>query len=118
MTFVVVQKRHHTRLFANNHHDRNAVDRSGNILPGVFIVVFVLDLLSYAFVVFINVIHTSRITNKQVLLWTPKSVIQPSLISISAATPEYRQDFFAILIFSFHVHVCVFVFGGCWYLKL
>lgn len=35
VTFVVVQKRHHTRLFANNHHDRNAVDRSGNILPGM-----------------------------------------------------------------------------------
>lgn len=34
VTFVVVQKRHHTRLFANNHNDRNAVDRSGNILPG------------------------------------------------------------------------------------
>lgn len=31
---MVVQKRHHTRLFANNHHDRHAVDRSGNILPG------------------------------------------------------------------------------------
>jgi eukaryotic translation initiation factor 2C len=34
VTFVVVQKRHHTRLFANDHRDRNAVDRSGNILPG------------------------------------------------------------------------------------
>lgn len=34
VTFVVVQKRHHTRLFANNHHDRHAVDKSGNILPG------------------------------------------------------------------------------------
>ncbi|KAJ9145671.1 hypothetical protein P3X46_028026 [Hevea brasiliensis] len=33
VTFVVVQKRHHTRLFANDHSDRNAVDRSGNILP-------------------------------------------------------------------------------------
>ncbi|KAL5748700.1 hypothetical protein ACOSQ2_025997 [Xanthoceras sorbifolium] len=37
VTFVVVQKRHHTRLFANNHHDRNAVDRSGNILPGTVV---------------------------------------------------------------------------------
>lgn len=34
VTFVVVQKRHHTRLFANDHRDRNSVDRSGNILPG------------------------------------------------------------------------------------
>ncbi|KAM7475272.1 hypothetical protein LguiB_022515 [Lonicera macranthoides] len=37
VTFVVVQKRHHTRLFANNHADRNAVDRSGNILPGTVV---------------------------------------------------------------------------------
>lgn len=40
VTFVVVQKRHHTRLFANNHHDRNSVDRSGNILPGMLILFF------------------------------------------------------------------------------
>lgn len=37
VTFVVVQKRHHTRLFANNHQDRNATDRSGNILPGTVV---------------------------------------------------------------------------------
>ncbi|CAH9052994.1 unnamed protein product [Cuscuta europaea] len=37
VTFVVVQKRHHTRLFANNHNDRNTVDRSGNILPGTVV---------------------------------------------------------------------------------
>ncbi|KAK4479261.1 hypothetical protein RD792_014772 [Penstemon davidsonii] len=37
VTFVVVQKRHHTRLFANNHRDRNATDRSGNILPGTVV---------------------------------------------------------------------------------
>ncbi|XP_021768894.1 protein argonaute 1-like isoform X1 [Chenopodium quinoa] len=37
VTFVVVQKRHHTRLFANNHHDRHSVDRSGNILPGTVV---------------------------------------------------------------------------------
>ncbi|KAK6925449.1 Piwi domain [Dillenia turbinata] len=36
VTFVVVQKRHHTRLFANN-QDRNATDRSGNILPGTVV---------------------------------------------------------------------------------
>ncbi|GJN38745.1 hypothetical protein PR202_gb27814 [Eleusine coracana subsp. coracana] len=33
VTFVVVQKRHHTRLFANNHKDRSSTDKSGNILP-------------------------------------------------------------------------------------
>ncbi|GAB4850453.1 argonaute 1 [Ancistrocladus abbreviatus] len=37
VTFVVVQKRHHTRLFANNHNDRNSVDKSGNILPGTVV---------------------------------------------------------------------------------
>ncbi|KAL1810666.1 hypothetical protein ACET3Z_020731 [Daucus carota] len=37
VTFIVVQKRHHTRLFANNHRDRNQVDRSGNILPGTVV---------------------------------------------------------------------------------
>ncbi|CAN1266715.1 Protein argonaute 1 [Linum perenne] len=37
VTFVVVQKRHHTRLFADNHNDRNSTDRSGNILPGTVV---------------------------------------------------------------------------------
>ncbi|KAH1254294.1 Protein argonaute PNH1 [Glycine max] len=37
VTFVVVQKRHHTRLFANNHDDRNSTDKSGNILPGTVV---------------------------------------------------------------------------------
>ncbi|PKA66209.1 Protein argonaute 1A [Apostasia shenzhenica] len=37
VTFVVVQKRHHTRLFANNHMDQHSVDRSGNILPGTVV---------------------------------------------------------------------------------
>ncbi|KAI0529001.1 hypothetical protein KFK09_001546 [Dendrobium nobile] len=37
ITFVVVQKRHHTRLFANNHLDIESVDGSGNILPGTVV---------------------------------------------------------------------------------
>ncbi|KAH6826003.1 Argonaute family protein [Perilla frutescens var. hirtella] len=37
VTFIVVQKRHHTRLFAANHRDRNTTDRSGNILPGTVV---------------------------------------------------------------------------------
>ncbi|XP_024534515.1 protein argonaute PNH1 [Selaginella moellendorffii] len=37
VTFVVVQKRHHTRLFANNHNDRESRDKSGNILPGTVV---------------------------------------------------------------------------------
>ncbi|KAI5055294.1 hypothetical protein GOP47_0030439 [Adiantum capillus-veneris] len=37
VTFVVVQKRHHTRLFANNHNDKRSTDNSGNILPGTVV---------------------------------------------------------------------------------
>uniref|UniRef100_A0ACD6AMC1 Uncharacterized protein n=1 Tax=Avena sativa TaxID=4498 RepID=A0ACD6AMC1_AVESA len=37
VTFIVVQKRHHTRLFAHNHNDQSSVDRSGNILPGTVV---------------------------------------------------------------------------------
>lgn len=37
VTFVVVQKRHHTRIFPAKHGDRNTTDRSGNILPGTVI---------------------------------------------------------------------------------
>ncbi|XP_062173160.1 protein argonaute 5-like [Alnus glutinosa] len=37
VTFVVVQKRHHTRLFAADHGNRDQTDRSGNILPGTVV---------------------------------------------------------------------------------
>nr|GMD25443.1 protein argonaute 5 [Ipomoea batatas] len=37
VTFVVVQKRHHTRLFPANHGDRRMTDKSGNILPGTVV---------------------------------------------------------------------------------
>ncbi|KAJ9554728.1 hypothetical protein OSB04_009342 [Centaurea solstitialis] len=37
VTFIVVQKRHHTRLFPANHGDRQTTDRSGNILPGTVV---------------------------------------------------------------------------------
>lgn len=37
---MVVQKRHHTRLFPNTHNDKRSTDRSGNILPG-YILFFV-----------------------------------------------------------------------------
>lgn len=37
VTFVVVQKRHHTRLFPENHRARDWTDRSGNILPGTVV---------------------------------------------------------------------------------
>ncbi|KAG9146474.1 hypothetical protein Leryth_011748 [Lithospermum erythrorhizon] len=37
VTFIVVQKRHHTRLFPEKHGDRNTTDKSGNILPGTVV---------------------------------------------------------------------------------
>ncbi|PUZ37585.1 hypothetical protein GQ55_9G130900 [Panicum hallii var. hallii] len=37
VTFVVVQKRHHTRLFPENHRSKDQTDRSGNILPGTVV---------------------------------------------------------------------------------
>ncbi|CAN6298683.1 unnamed protein product, partial [Urochloa humidicola] len=37
VTAMIVQKQHHTRLFANNHNDQRTVDRSGNILPGTVV---------------------------------------------------------------------------------
>ncbi|KAK9068594.1 hypothetical protein SSX86_012709 [Deinandra increscens subsp. villosa] len=37
VTFIVVQKRHHTRFFPANHGDRASTDRSGNILPGTVV---------------------------------------------------------------------------------
>ncbi|KAF7089423.1 hypothetical protein CFC21_092402 [Triticum aestivum] len=37
VTFVIVQKRHHTKLFANNHNDKSNTDKSGNILPGTVV---------------------------------------------------------------------------------
>ncbi|KAF9594683.1 hypothetical protein IFM89_034366 [Coptis chinensis] len=37
VTFVVVQKRHHTRLFPADHDNKNMTDRSGNILPGTVV---------------------------------------------------------------------------------
>ncbi|KAG6587931.1 Protein argonaute PNH1, partial [Cucurbita argyrosperma subsp. sororia] len=37
VTFIIVQKRHHTRLFTSNHSDRSSTDKSGNILPGTVV---------------------------------------------------------------------------------
>ncbi|OEL33433.1 Protein argonaute MEL1, partial [Dichanthelium oligosanthes] len=37
VTFVIVQKRHHTRLFPEVHGRRDLTDRSGNILPGTVV---------------------------------------------------------------------------------
>ncbi|KAA8535033.1 hypothetical protein F0562_030036 [Nyssa sinensis] len=37
VTFIVIQKRHHTRLFASNHNDKTSTDKSGNILPGTVV---------------------------------------------------------------------------------
>ncbi|KAL0669300.1 hypothetical protein Bca4012_032004 [Brassica carinata] len=37
VTFVVVQKRHHTRLFPAQHGNRETTDKSGNIQPGTVV---------------------------------------------------------------------------------
>ncbi|KAI9076228.1 hypothetical protein K1719_041801 [Acacia pycnantha] len=37
VTFLVVQKRHHTRFFPVNHNSRDQTDKSGNILPGTVV---------------------------------------------------------------------------------
>ncbi|KAG6682426.1 hypothetical protein I3842_13G141200 [Carya illinoinensis] len=37
VTFVVVQKRHHTRLFPPDHSRHDQMDRSGNVLPGTVV---------------------------------------------------------------------------------
>ncbi|GFY96289.1 Stabilizer of iron transporter SufD / Polynucleotidyl transferase [Actinidia rufa] len=37
VTFIVVQKRHHTRLFASNHNNKSSTDKSGNVLPGTVV---------------------------------------------------------------------------------
>ncbi|CAN1252733.1 Protein argonaute 5 [Linum perenne] len=37
ITFIVVQKRHHTRLFPYDHNDRRWMDKSKNILPGTVV---------------------------------------------------------------------------------
>ncbi|KAF4390840.1 hypothetical protein G4B88_015730 [Cannabis sativa] len=37
VTFVVVQKRHHTRLFPADYNNRDSMDRSGNIQPGTVV---------------------------------------------------------------------------------
>ncbi|CAA7024297.1 unnamed protein product [Microthlaspi erraticum] len=37
ITFVIVQKRHHTRFFPAQHGDRHTTDKSGNILPGTVV---------------------------------------------------------------------------------
>ncbi|MFS7989508.1 putative post-transcriptional gene silencing PAZ-Argonaute family [Helianthus anomalus] len=37
VTFIIVQKRHHTRFFPAKHGDRASTDRSGNILPGTVV---------------------------------------------------------------------------------
>nr|GEX56115.1 protein argonaute 5 [Tanacetum cinerariifolium] len=37
VTFIVVQKRHHTRLFSSNNNDRSNTNKSGNILLGTVV---------------------------------------------------------------------------------
>lgn len=37
ITFIIVQKRHHTRLFPNNYNDQRSMDKSGNVLAGTVV---------------------------------------------------------------------------------
>lgn len=37
ITFIVVQKRHHTRLFPNNYNDPRGMDGTGNVRPGTVV---------------------------------------------------------------------------------
>uniref|UniRef100_A0A0E0LKF1 Piwi domain-containing protein n=1 Tax=Oryza punctata TaxID=4537 RepID=A0A0E0LKF1_ORYPU len=37
ITFIVVQKRHHTRLFPNNYHDPRGMEGTGNVRPGTVV---------------------------------------------------------------------------------
>ncbi|MBA0616376.1 hypothetical protein Godav_016430 [Gossypium davidsonii] len=86
VTFIVVQKRHHTRLFANNHRDRSSTDKSGNILPGktwsILDNLIIRDMLTLG--VYSN---NGAYCSYQALSLIRKSVIHRNLTSIFAAMP-------------------------------
>ncbi|KAL8170239.1 hypothetical protein V2J09_022043 [Rumex salicifolius] len=67
LTFVVVQKRHHTRLFPVDH---NMADRSGNILPGTVVDTTISHPIQYDFYLcsHAGIQGTSRPTHYHVLL--------------------------------------------------
>lgn len=97
VTFIVVQKRHHTRLFANNHRDRSSIDKSGNILPGEILVSS--KIVSILLCIHMHNSNHHRFCNvypmtfnlfSQALWLILKSVIQRNSIFISAATLEFR----------------------------
>ena len=94
VTFIVVQKRHHTRLFANNHRDRNSTDKSGNILPGMMTVPELNSPCKQINESFFLVKSDCAIRlffhSFQGLLWILKSVIQQNLIFISAVMLVFR----------------------------
>ena len=54
VTFIVVQKRHHTRFFPVKHDDRTSSDRNGNILPGCYIFDMLAVLIYLIIVFFVN----------------------------------------------------------------
>ncbi|PVH31080.1 hypothetical protein PAHAL_9G053200 [Panicum hallii] len=75
VTFVVVQKRHHTRLFPEVHGRRDMTDKSGNILPGTVVDQRICHPTEFDFYicshpgiqVAINPEPKSRATNREVL---------------------------------------------------
>jgi len=92
VTFVVVQKRHHTRLFANDHRDRNSVDKSGNILPGLC-----LRLLYWEWEYIDNIFMKSPdfLLELQELLLIPRFAILLNLTSICVAMLASRSFFYS-----------------------
>lgn len=98
VTFIVVQKRHHTRLFANNHRDKSSTDRSGNILPGNCFVNTSffdnmpcnnLDLVLHLLFLVVNG-NNFLVVCVQAQLLIQKSAIQQNSTSIYAVMPGFR----------------------------
>lgn len=89
VTFVVVQKRHHTRLFPAEHGSRDQTDKSGNILPG-FVSLLYLAVLHFT----CPPPHLKLLILCTLLLkglsWTLKYATLGSLIFTSTVMLEYK----------------------------
>ena len=97
VTFVVVQKRHHTRLFASNHHDKSSVDRSDNILLGIcFSSLF--GAISFKETCLTMVLNNFTYKILQAELLILKSAMQQGLTFIFIAMLEYRWDLLLFLL--------------------
>ncbi|KAL5210131.1 hypothetical protein ABZP36_005754 [Zizania latifolia] len=87
VTFVVVQKRHHTRLFPEDHRARDLMDRSGNILPGTVVDTqichpseFDFYLCSHSGIQFLQrIMHTWRLSER-VTTWRTATLTRDRLL--------------------------------------